>query len=156
MATFPTGRIFTIWTASSHHQRGLVCRVWQRDRNWQKPRSLVWLQSLDEYLRNRRRSEKSHRIAMYIDANSKGEYYDPMGLPPYQDAYVAFLNKLCTSWTYNAVRVQEEGSTVCRQHCIYYLIHRCRGYSMTNITGLLKNPKEATDIVKTIVYINKT
>jgi hypothetical protein len=96
-----------------------------------------------------------HWIAMYIDANSKGEYYDPMGLPPYQAAYVAFLNKHCTSWTYNAVRVQEEGSTVCRQHCIYYLIHRCRGYSMTNITGSLKNPKEATDIVKTIVYINK-
>jgi hypothetical protein len=92
---------------------------------------------------------------MYIDANSKGEYYDPMGLPPYQAAYVAFLNKLCTSWTYNAVRVQEEGSTVCRQHCIYYLIYRYRGYSMTNITGSLKNPKEATDIVKTIVYINK-
>jgi hypothetical protein len=44
---------------------------------------------------------------------------------------------------------------MCRQHCIYYLIHRYRGYSMTNITGLLKNPKEATDIVKTIVYINK-
>ena len=56
-----------------------------------------------------------HGIAMYIDANSKGEYYDQMGLPPYQDAHVAFLNKHCTSWTYNAVRVQEEGSTVCKK-----------------------------------------
>jgi hypothetical protein len=37
--------------------------------------------------------EGEHWIAMYIDANSKGEYYDPMGLPPYQAAYVAFLNK---------------------------------------------------------------
>jgi hypothetical protein len=96
-----------------------------------------------------------HWIAMYIDANSRREYYDPMRLPPYHAAYVAFLNKHCTSWTYNAVRVQEEGSTVCGQHCIYYLIHRCRGYSMTNITGSLKNPKEAADIVKTFVYINK-
>jgi hypothetical protein len=96
-----------------------------------------------------------HWIAMYIDANSRREYYDPMRLPLYHAAYVAFLNKHCTSWTYNAVRVQEEGSTVCGQHCIYYLIHRCRGYSMTNITGSLKNPKEAADIVKTFVYINK-
>jgi hypothetical protein len=47
------------------------------------------------------------------------------------------------------------GSTVCGQQCIYYLIHRYRGYSMTNITGSLKNPKEATDIVKTFEYINK-
>ena len=96
-----------------------------------------------------------HWIAMYIDANSRREYYDPMRLPLYHAAYVAFLNKHCTSWTYNAVRVQEEGSTVCGQHCIYYLIHRCRGYSMTNITGSLKNPKEAADVVKTFVYINK-
>ena len=96
-----------------------------------------------------------HWIAMYIAANSRREYYDPMRLPPYHAAYMAFLNKHCTSWTYNAVRVQEEGSTVCGQHCIYYLIHRCRGYSMTNITGSLKNPKEAADIVKTFVYINK-
>jgi hypothetical protein len=94
---------------------------------------------------------------MYIDANSRGENYDPMGLPPYQAAYVAFLNKHCTSWTNNAVRVQEEGSTVCGQHCIYYLNHRCRGYSMTNITCSLKNLKEAADLVKTFVYrlINK-
>jgi hypothetical protein len=92
---------------------------------------------------------------MYIDANSRGKYYDPMRIHPYQAADVAFLNKHCTSWIYNAVRVQEEGSTVCGQQCIYYLIHRCRGYSMTNITGSLKNPKEATGIVKTIVYINK-
>ena len=96
-----------------------------------------------------------HWIAMYIDANSRGEYYDPMELPLYHAVYVAFLNKHCTSWTYNAVRFQEEGSAVCGQHCIYYLIHRCRGYSMTNITGSLKNPKEAADIVKTFVYINK-
>ena len=54
-----------------------------------------------------------HWIAMYIDANSRGEYYDPMGQPTYQAAYVAFLSKQCTSWTYNAIRVQEEGSTVC-------------------------------------------
>jgi hypothetical protein len=40
------------------------------------------------------------------------------------------MNKHCTSWTYNTIRVQEEGSTVCEHHCIFYLIHRCAGKSM--------------------------
>ena len=50
--------------------------------------------------------------ALYIDANSRGEYYDPTGRPPFLRAYVNFLNKHCTSWTYNTIRVQEEGSIV--------------------------------------------
>jgi hypothetical protein len=57
----------------------------------------------------------------------RGEYYDPTGRPPFLRAYVNFMNKHCTSWTYNAIRVQEEGSTVCGHHCIFYLIHRCAG-----------------------------
>jgi hypothetical protein len=37
---------------------------------------------------------------------------------------------------------------VCGHHCIFYLIHRCAGHSMTDITRLLENPVEATTIVK--------
>ena len=50
-----------------------------------------------------------HWIAIYIDANSRGEYYDPTGRPPHESAYVIFMNKHCLHWTYNTVRVQEEG-----------------------------------------------
>jgi hypothetical protein len=68
-----------------------------------------------------------------------------------------FMNKHCTSWTCNTVRVQEEGSTVCGHHCIFYLIHRCAGKSMGDVTRTLRHPREATDIVKTFVHrlINK-
>ena len=54
---------------------------------------------------------RQHWIAIYIDANSRGEYYDPTGRPPHESAYVNFMNKHCLHWTYNTVRVQEEGST---------------------------------------------
>ena len=63
------------------------------------------------------------------------------------------MNKHCTSWTYNTVRVQEAGSTVCGHHCIFYLIHRCAGHSMTDVTRLLENPVEATDIVQNVVLL---
>ena len=68
----------------------------------------------------------THWIALYIDANSRGEYYDSTERPPFLRDYLNFMNKHCTSWTYNTVRVQEEGSTVCGHHCMCRKIHgRC-------------------------------
>ena len=98
----------------------------------------------------------THWVALYIDANSR-EYYDPTGRSPFSRAYVNFTNKHCTSWTYNTIRVQEEGSTVCGHHCIFYLIHRCAGKSMGDVSRTLRHPREPTDIVKTFVHrlINK-
>ena len=34
----------------------------------------------------------THWVALYIDANSRGEYYDPTGRPPFLRAYVNFMN----------------------------------------------------------------
>ena len=48
-----------------------------------------------------------HWVAIYIDANSREEHYDPTGRQPFLRAYVIFMNKHCTSWTYNTVKVQE-------------------------------------------------
>ncbi len=95
----------------------------------------------------------THWVAVYVDANGRGEYYDPTGRPPIQAAFLNFLDKHCTDWTFNGVRVQEEDSIVCGHHCIYYLVHRCAGRSMTDVTRTLGNPKEATDIV--VHFINK-
>ena len=63
------------------------------------------------------------------------------------------MNKHCSSWTYNTVKVQEEDSIVCGQHCIFYLIHRCAGSSMTDVTRKLEDPKEASDIVRNFVCV---
>jgi hypothetical protein len=102
-------------------------------------------------------SAGTHWVALYIHANSRGEYYNLTGRPPFLRSYVNFMNKHCTSWTYNTIRVQEEGSTVCGHHCIFYLIHRCTGKSMGDVTRTLRHPREATDIVNTCMhrFINK-
>ena len=63
------------------------------------------------------------------------------------------MNIYCLHWTYNIVRVQEEGSNVCGLHCIFYLIHRCAGHSMTDVTRFLENPVEATGIVQKFVLL---
>jgi hypothetical protein len=38
------------------------------------------------------------------------------------------MNEMVHLIPYNTVRVQEEGSTMCGFHCIFYLIHRCAGH----------------------------
>ena len=103
------------------------------------------------------RSTGTHWVALYIDANSRGEYYDHTGRPPFLRADVNFMNKHFTSWTYYTIRVQEEGSTVCGHHCICYLIHRCDGKSLGDVTRTLRHLREARDRVKTCVHrpINK-
>jgi hypothetical protein len=63
------------------------------------------------------------------------------------------MNKHCLHWTYNTARVQEEGSIVCELHCIFYLIHRCAGHSMPDVTSLLENPVEATGIIQKFVLL---
>jgi hypothetical protein len=102
------------------------------------PSALVWNTDSDHRV-------GQHWVAMYIDANSRGEYYDPTGTPPFLRAYVNFMNKHCTSWTYNTVRVQEEGYIVCGHHCIFYLMHRCAGYSIAVVTRLLENTRGSGD-----------
>jgi hypothetical protein len=51
------------------------------------------------------------------------------------------------------VAVQEDGSTVCGHHCVFYLIHRCSGHAMTDVTKILKDPAEATTIEQNFVLL---
>jgi hypothetical protein len=64
-----------------------------------------------------------HWVAIYIDANSRGEYYDPTGTPPFLRAYVNFMNKHCTSWTYNTVRVQARRRIYRVRTSLHFLPH---------------------------------
>jgi hypothetical protein len=77
-----------------------------------------------------------------------GEYYDPTGRSPFLRAYVNFMNKHCHTRTYNTVRVQEEGSTLCGHHCMFYLIQRCAGNNMADFTKLPQGPK-----VRLIIWV---
>ena len=96
-----------------------------------------------------------HWVAIYVDENNIGEYYDPFGFPPIHRAFENFMNSNCTQWTYNYVSVQHPTSTVCGQHCIFYLILRNQGHQMHEITRLLTMDRHANssfvnDFVKTL------
>jgi hypothetical protein len=76
------------------------------------------------------------------------EYYDSYGLKPSQ----IFESILGNTFNYNAERVQSMLSTVCGQHCIYYVLQRSRNVSMQEIinefdTNYLQNDILVQEII---------
>ena len=47
-----------------------------------------------------------HWIALYLDADGRGDYFCSYGLPPRHAAFPTFLNEHCSEWTHNSKRLQ--------------------------------------------------
>lgn len=88
-----------------------------------------------------------HWIAIYLDEDGKGEYFDSYGLPPLHHDFINFLNDVTTEWTWNAKQLQDRRSLVCGQHCIFYLVHRYLGLTMSEIQYLFSNNYYENDAV---------
>ena len=84
-----------------------------------------------------------HWIALYVDADRRGEYFCSYGLPPLHGAFRVFK------------RLQSPLSNVCGQYCIAYLLLRCNDIPMkafVNTFGsdLVANDCRVFDWVKTL------
>lgn len=73
--------------------------------------------------------KSGHWIALYV-TDSTVEYFDSYGREPSRSLKRRWWNKL---WCSNVVPLQSPLSAVCGQYCIYYLLHRARGFSMASI-----------------------
>ena len=52
-----------------------------------------------------------------------------------------------------AFQLIEQGNLRVEIHCIFYLVHRCAGHNMTDVTRLLENPAEVMTIVQNFVLL---
>ena len=96
-----------------------------------------------------------HWIAVYIDKERHGEYFDPYGIPPFHFDFIDFLKRQCKTWSYNHIRVQPLNSLTCGQYCIYYLVHREMGMTMRDITENLDSSTYLVDdfVQKLVHYL---
>ena len=76
-----------------------------------------------------------HWIAVYFDKHGKGEYFDSYGLHPSMNGFIAFMERNSNGWIYNNKTVQSLFSTTCSHYCVYFILYRCRGYSMHDIVS---------------------
>ena len=74
-----------------------------------------------------------HWVAFFFVDGDHAEYFDSYGRPPRLKSFETFLKRNSFSWINNLQRIQGPLSTVCGQYVLYYLLHRCRGWTMTNI-----------------------
>ena len=60
-----------------------------------------------------------HWIAIFIDSNGRGEFFDSFGREP-GEPFFSFMNEQCRFWIYNDRQLQSVISSVCGHYVCYF------------------------------------
>ena len=90
----------------------------------------------------------SHWIAINVDKNGRGEYFDSFGRGP-QPIIEAYMNRHCRFWTFNNSQLQSVISGLCGFYCCFFCLLRSRRIDMINI---VKHFTTDTGLNDSIVY----
>ena len=98
-----------------------------------------------------------HWVAMYVDTERRGDYFDSYGLQPQHVGFVDFMTEHCSTWSTNERTLQSPLSTVCGQYCVAFLMFRCRDASMNAFTRLFTTDLVANDcrVFDWVAAVNK-
>ena len=74
-----------------------------------------------------------HWVAVWVDGRGRGEYFDSYGRPPKLELQRHIKNWAPNGWhqVIDGDPIQELLSTVCGQHCLWFLYRRARGREYT-------------------------
>jgi hypothetical protein len=95
-----------------------------------------------------------HWIAIYVDENGYGEYFDSFGRAP-NEHFKHYLNANCRSWTFNKRQLQSIISAFCGFYCCVYVKLRCRGMNMPKIVAMFTSDTAFNDMLVHRVVCNK-
>ena len=96
----------------------------------------------------------AHWLAIFIDKDGVIDYLDSYGLDPQVKDIKKWLELHGTKSNVNDRVLQSYMSAACGQHCIYFLILRCKGFPMHTITNMLSDSPFINDSFVT-AYVNK-
>lgn len=82
-----------------------------------------------------------HWCAAFFSGNL-WEFFDSFGNGP-----GIFKKMLRHEVIFNTVSVQDNGSTMCGHHCIFFSYHRCRGMTFNKIMKLYGSDKKKNDMM---------
>ena len=89
----------------------------------------------------------THWVAIFIDENGKGEYFDSYGFQPKYIQFKNFLNNNCISYFYNTVSLQCHTCVTCGHYCIAFLMSRFVGMSFIDFIMLFTSDPHKNDII---------
>ena len=87
----------------------------------------------------------SHWVAVYLTKTGKAEFYDTYARQP-PPIFKEYLESNFSVLRINQRQTQSFGTSVCGQHCIYFLYHRCCGRKMDTILLSLRKDTVDNDI----------
>ena len=78
----------------------------------------------------------THWIAIFIDEELRGVYFDSFGLPPLFSDFIRYLDYNCQSWIYNNLTLQNVNSSTCGLYCILFVKFVCRQIALSDFFKL--------------------
>lgn len=95
----------------------------------------------------------SHWVAIHINVERVGEYFDSFGRKPIE-AIEGFLRRNCCMWRYNSVTVQDYLSAVCGEYCLVYVYYKFKGMRLEDFLGNFTSDSANNDMVLVNLYRN--
>ncbi len=96
-----------------------------------------------------------HWIAIHVDDNGRGEYFDSFGRQP-DKHFEHYMNEHCTRWTCNKRQLQSLISSFCGHYCCFYCMLRCRGANINRIVNYFTKDTGFNDVLVHDFVCNKS
>ena len=119
--------------------RGVFQGVFSADTLPRQPRLLVC--NTDESTK-----PGQHWIAIHVDTNGRGEYFDSFGREP-DEHFESHTNKHCTRWTFNRKQLQRIISSFRGYYCCMFCMLGCRRVDMTYIINMFPTDTAFNDSI---------
>jgi hypothetical protein len=88
-------------------------------------------------------------VCFYFNENGLCEFFDSYGCHPsfYNKDWIKWIDINSDAIIYNKKCIQSVLSVACGAHCLFYLYHRCNGFSMPCILNMYSNNFKKNDLL---------
>ena len=94
-----------------------------------------------------------HWVALWLNANGTGEYFDSFGLPPLNSNILRYIREECPNGvTHLNVMLQNVLSITCGNYCVLYVKMKCLGFSLDEFLQLFSRFTLSNDKVIEKLY----
>ena len=90
-----------------------------------------------------------HWVALFIDIDKSGFYFDSFGFPPYHKEIIDYIDDCTDCLKYNTVTLQTPNrfSVTCGHYCILFIVFMCRGHQFDELIALFTRNTFLNDIL---------
>lgn len=121
----------------------------QIPRTWMKPTAFVF--NTDKHTK-----PGMHWVAIYVDCNNEGYYFDSYGIPPFVPDHINRLRKNCKHFRWNVKQLQSETSDVCGQFCLMFLHYMSNGSGFKSFLRNFSDDLKKNDSIARSFVTTKT